>query len=83
MLENFVEALDYLMYRFRKKVYYFGRHGVSNVEKLVKKLRLQLKETSFDESYSISILAFLKELRYICNSICVHKRVAVLLLSIS
>lgn len=76
VLDSFREALDYRTYRLRKRSQHFNGHVASNVAKFVKRLRSQLKETEFDESDPISVLAFLKEFRDACDSIGVHEGVA-------
>lgn len=73
---NFVEAVDYHMHRLKKKLQRFNQHAASNVMRLVKRLRTQLKETKFVENDRVSILNILKGFRDACDCIGVHEAVS-------
>lgn len=68
-MDRFIKALSYHTYRLRRKSQHFDRHVASVVAKFVKRLRLELKETKFDETKLNSILAFLTEFRDARDSI--------------
>lgn len=50
ILDNFDEALDSRTYRLRKRSKLFDGHVSLNVDKFVKRLQSQLKETELDEA---------------------------------
>lgn len=72
----FLKAADYSTYRLKNKSQRYNSKIASNITKLIKMLRWQLKETDFEEKISISILFVLKEFRDVCDSIGIHEKVA-------
>lgn len=75
VLVSLREVLHYRTSGLKKRFKLFDGHVASNVEKFVKGLSSQLKETEFDESDLIFLLAFMKERRDAYNSIGAHEGV--------
>lgn len=69
VLGSFVDARNYRTCRLRKKSSHHDRRIAWNVSKNQKWLETKLEGMESDGYYSISILAFVKDSRYACDSI--------------
>lgn len=71
--DRFSAALDYQIYGLLKKLSGYDEDVIQQLEKLAKKIAVQMKDRIFSGKYLMSVVAFLQEFESACDARGIHE----------